>query len=366
MGLNQMIEEQELSHQESDVGDGAQNLGDSAQNLGDGAPDLGNGTSRSGNGASSLGDGAPSLGDGAGYAIPTTPLSVPVLQAALEVERHGREWLEHALATRQAERDELRREVERLRETRGARLLDAAFGEARAELQADVERLREALRMSEAATSELNEQITSAKAEAAALASQVAALERERSDLRRQLTEVTSELNVVVLKRDVLSRERDTLVREAQAHQAQTQRVPAASPVDATQPTVAELGQSLELIAESVGAVRAWTQDPGSSEQRSIGIVTVLEDRLRLLLAPLATLPELRIQVARLSAQLATVASGGSLPARGDIEVSAPPLIQEPDEASPALPVETIPVATDQPCQACQEQQARSVPVRPR
>src|SRR5438046_2355359 len=120
----------------------------------------------------------PDFGDSAGSAGPIEPLSIPVLQAALEVERHGREWLEQALATRQAERDELRREVERL---------------------------RDAPRTSEVATTELNERATSATAEATELASQVAALERERSELRRQLVEATSQLNAVVLKRDALS-----------------------------------------------------------------------------------------------------------------------------------------------------------------
>src|SRR6266536_1437756 len=158
MGLDQMIDEQELSSQESPIGDGA------------------------------------------GYAMPTEPLSVPVLQAALEIERHGREWLEQAVATRQAERDELRREVERLREARGVHAPDDALVDARAELQAEVERLRDALRMSEATTTELNARITSAAAQAAALASQVTALEGERADLRRQLVEATSQLNAVVLK----------------------------------------------------------------------------------------------------------------------------------------------------------------------
>src|SRR5919205_544105 len=88
MGLDRMIEEQELSRQESTVGDGPADVD----------------------------DGGPGSGDGAGYARPMEALSVPVLQAALEVERHGREWLEQALATRQAERDELRRELERMRD----------------------------------------------------------------------------------------------------------------------------------------------------------------------------------------------------------------------------------------------------------
>src|SRR6266536_3015849 len=223
MGLDQMIDEQELSSQESPIGDGA------------------------------------------GYAMPTEPLSVPVLQAALEIERHGREWLEQAVATRQAERDELRREVERLREARGIHAPDDALVDARAELQAEVERLRDALRMSEATTTELNARITSA-------AAQAAALEGERADLRRQLVEATSQLNAVVLKRDALSRERDSLVRDVQALQEQARHTLAASPADSSQLTVEELGRSLELIAEAVGAVRAWTQDVGATEQRSIGI----------------------------------------------------------------------------------------------
>src|SRR5690242_12463237 len=212
--------------------------------------------------------------DAAAYGTAIEPLSVPVLQAALEVERHGREWLEQTLTTRQAERDELRRELERLRDAMhgrdasNLRAPDSTSCAEQAESCNEIERLRDASRAGQAAVTALNEQLTAAVADRAGLTARVEELERERGDLRRQLTDITGQLNAVVVKRDALIREREALARAAQTLQATALREPAVnaptpnapavnvSPSEASaQPTLAELGRSMERIAESTGAL---------------------------------------------------------------------------------------------------------------
>jgi hypothetical protein len=302
------------------------------------------------------------------YRASIEPLSVPVLQAALEVERHGREWLEQALATRQAERDELRREVERLR---AAFRMRESNGGGRAEpdgLREEVGRLRSALRTSETAVAALNERVTTTTAEVADVTERAAMLERDRCALRRQLTEVTGQLSAAVLKRDTLIRERDALAREVQAARAQVgdgrvdngvggdEPAVEARPADGaasvvpelgalaaargagSQPTLEELGRSLELIAESIGSMRVWAQEVASSEELPPAAMVVLEDRLRLLLAPLVALPGLQREVARLGTRLDTLA-GGDQPAGDDVLPGAAPVMQEAPAESVSVPI---------------------------
>src|SRR6187399_1836837 len=93
-----------------------------------------------------------------GQGLAADLLSVPVLQAALEVGRQGREWLEQRLAERRMEQEDLRGELDRL---------------------------REALLTRDSAVTALGEQATLAATQTAQLAEQVSAIGQERDRLAR-------------------------------------------------------------------------------------------------------------------------------------------------------------------------------------
>jgi len=228
-------------------------------------------------------------------------LTVPVLQAALEVGRQGREWLEQRLAERRVEQEDLHGELTRL---------------------------RDALLARDSAVTALGEQATVAAAQTAQLAEQVSVIGQERDRLARLLEEASAKFAGIVRERDTLSIELEALRGQAVSATAEIEALrlqvtsataeieglrshvstaaTAANGVAPAKPSatcalrpsdVRELGRTLELIAKAVGAMQTWTQEAAASDRGSKRAVAALAERLDTLLAPLAMLPELHVEV---------------------------------------------------------------------
>jgi DNA repair exonuclease SbcCD ATPase subunit len=282
-----------------------------------------------------------------GQGLAAELLTVPVLQAALEVGRQGREWLEQRLAERRVEQEDLRGELERL---------------------------RDALLTRDSAVTALGEQAAVAATQTTQLAEQVAAIGQERDRLARLLEEASQRLADAVRERDTLATERDTLAteRDTLSHERESltrerealsrereslatelksvttelksvsteieslrSRVSAVSAVPtgaatskagkaatcALRPSdVRELGRTLELIAQAVGAVQTWTKEAATTDRGSQEAIVALADRLDTLLTPLATLPELQGQIEGLGERLDAIRAGVDAVKQNEVE----------------------------------------------
>lgn len=226
------------------------------------------------------------------------------------------------------------------------------------DLRGELDRLREALLTRDSAVTALGEQATLAATQTAQLAEQVSAIGQERDRLARLLEESSEKLAEAVRERDELALARDSLARDREALAAERdvltkERASLATDLKsvttelksvttemeslrsvvstaaagaatgsgadgqagstcALRPSdIRELGKTLELIAQAVGAVQVWTKEAAETDRGSQEAVRDLAGRLDTLLAPLATLPELRGELAgvgkRLDAINATV-----------------------------------------------------------
>jgi len=252
-------------------------------------------------------------------------LSEAVLQAALEVAHQDRIWLEQKLLDQKTEQEALQREIERLREILDARELAAKASSEQSEAAtAEVSRLagrlatlgqeRDALRQSrnalvierdEAARERdaiaqerdaVAQQCDALAAERDALVQERDTLDRERRGQARLLEEAAREFHGLLIERDYLTSEIGFLRSEA---------LPGRDRHDSD---MRELSRTLEVMAQSLAAVQTWTSTAKVGAQRSDGDVIMLEARLRSLLAPLASLADLRSELARLSDRVETLA----------------------------------------------------------
>jgi chromosome segregation ATPase len=221
-------------------------------------------------------------------------LSEAVLQAALEVAHQDRIWLEQKLLDQKTEQEALQGEIERLREILNARELAAKAS---------------------------SEQAEAATAEVSRLAGRLATLGQERDALRQGRNALVIERDEAARERDAIAQEQARLLEEAarEFHGLLIERDYLTSEIgflrsealpgrDRHDSDMRELSRTLEVMAQSLAAVQTWTSTAKAGEQRSDSEVIMLEARLRSLLAPLASLADLRSELARLSDRVEALA----------------------------------------------------------
>ena len=252
-------------------------------------------------------------------------LSEAVLQAALEVAHQDRLWLEQKLLDQKTELEALHGEVERLREAIDARELAAKASSEQAEAaSAEVARLGGRLATLGQERDALRQGRNALVIERDQAARERDAIARERDALARERDALTAERDALTQERDALARERrgqarllEEAAREFQGLLIEKDyltseiaflRSEALPGRDRHDSDMRELSRTLEVMAQSLAAVQTWTSTANVDDQRSDSDIILLEARLRSLLAPLATLADLRSEMARLGDRVEALA----------------------------------------------------------
>jgi len=252
-------------------------------------------------------------------------LSEAVLQAALEVAHQDRLWLEQKLLEQKTEQEALQGEAERLREVLDARELAAkALGEQSEAASAEVGRLAGRL-------ATLGQERDALRQGRNALIIERDTAARERDAIAQERDALAQQRDALAAERDTLTRERDALARERRGQARLLEeaarefqglliekdylkseiaflRSEALPGRDRHDSDMRELSRTLEVMAQSLAAVQTWTSTANVDEQRSDSDIILLEARLRSLLSPLATLADLRSEMARLGDRVEALA----------------------------------------------------------
>ena len=230
-------------------------------------------------------------------------LSVPVLEAALEVGRQDRRWLKQKLTDRKTESDALREE---LRVLNHALPEPSHAGEPPTETTAPALTLATQLRHRLKALWDERERLLRVLQEAAREREQmVASLEqaaRDADDAARLADQATRAAAAAAGERDALAAElaRQRLVL--------SEARPAAGPpvgADAD-----EIARALEMMAGALGDLRQRIVPLTTTPTSGAADDALLTGRLQTLLAPLASLPDVQAQLGSLTARMEELANG--------------------------------------------------------